>query len=167
MDKKIFIIGIIALIADQLSKILVGSLVSSNDIVVIIEDFFYIVNVENSGAAFSILEGRTFMLMVLSVFAIIALLKLSKDFIENKRNVIAFGLLLGGIFGNFGDRLFLGVVRDFLKFKIFGYNFPIFNVADMCIVVGVFLLLISMFKGEDKNGSSSKGRGTNKIRQVS
>jgi len=167
MNKKIFVIGIIALIVDQLSKILVGSFIGSNDVVVIIEDFFYIVNVENSGAAFSILEGRTMMLMVLSVFAIVALLKLSKDFIENKRNMVAFGLLLGGIFGNFGDRLFLGVVRDFLKFKIFGYNFPIFNVADMCIVVGVFLLLISMFKGEDKNGSSSKSRGVSKVRQVS
>lgn len=158
MDKKIFIIGVIALFVDQITKVLVSSLINPFDSVVVIKNFFSLVNVENTGAAFSILEGKTLILMALSIVAIIILLKLSKDFEHNFRNTLAFGLLAGGIFGNFSDRLFFGAVRDFLKFKIFGYNYPVFNVADICIVVGVFLLAIAIFKGEDRSGSNSGKR---------
>ena len=83
---------------------------------------------------------------------------MSKEFVKNERNILAFGMLFGGIFGNLSDRLFLGMVRDFLKFKIFGYNFPVFNVADICITVGIGLLVIGMIKGEDSGGSSSRDR---------
>ena len=58
------------------------------------------------------------------------------SFKKNKRNSLAFAALEAGIISNLADRLFLGYVRDFLDFHILGYNYPIFNIADMAIVMG-------------------------------
>ncbi len=77
---------------------------------------------------------------------------------ENKLNDLSFGLLIGGILGNFADRIFCGFVRDFIVIKIFSYNFPVFNIADITIVVGVLLLVISTIKGEIKSGNKSRRR---------
>ena len=85
------------------------------------------------------------------------ILKMRKDFDDKRYVNVAFGFLMGGILGNLVDRLFLGSVRDFLKFRILGYNYPVFNVADMAIVIGVILLVINIFRGES-DGSSSKRR---------
>lgn len=156
MNKKVFAYGAFFLVLDQITKILIETFLSTGKYIKIIDNFFYITCVYNTGAAFSILEGRVWFLTVLSLVILVLLMKMSKDFIENRRNTLAFGLLLGGIFGNLSDRLFLGMVRDFLKFRIFGYNFPVFNVADICIVVGICLLIFGMLRGEDKNGSSSR-----------
>ena len=57
---------------------------------------------------------------------------------------------------NLADRLFLGYVRDFLDFTVLGYDYPIFNIADIAIVVGVLLLIVAIFKGEDKKYGNSK-----------
>ncbi len=158
MNKKIFIIGIVSLIIDQVSKVLIDTFLEPDQVIVIVKNFFYLTRVGNTGAAFSILEGYTLFLIALSFVCIILLFKLSKDFKKNKTTTFAFGLLVGGILGNLSDRLFLGIVRDFLKFKIFEYNFPIFNVADMCIVIGVILLIVSMYKGEEHGSKSRKYR---------
>ena len=56
--------------------------------------------------------------------------------------------LTGGIIGNLIDRIIYGYVVDYLRFIIFGYNFPIFNLADICITIGVILLIINMLRKE-------------------
>ena len=82
---------------------------------------------------------------------------LDKEKCKNtKFNMIGLGILLGGIVGNLLDRVLFGYVRDFLDIYIFKYNFPIFNIADICIVLGVIMLIISILRGEDKSGNSSK-----------
>lgn len=164
MNKKVFVLGSFFLAIDQITKILIESFLSPGSVFPVIDGFFALTCVYNTGAAFSILEGRTWFLTGLSVVVLVLLLKMSKDFVENKRTTLAFGLLLGGIFGNLSDRLFLGMVRDFMKFKIFGYNFPVFNFADVAIVVGIGLLILSMLKGEDRSGSSSKDGRKNSSR---
>ncbi len=156
MNKKIFIVSIITLIIDQITKILVDIFIGDGSVVVVIPNLFSLTNVVNTGAAFSILEGKTTFLTILSLIVLFCLLKMTKDFKNNKKNILAFGLVIGGIFGNFGDRLFLGCVRDFIKCIIFGYDFPIFNIADCAIVVGVIILIWSIIRGEDKDGSRSK-----------
>ena len=114
------------------------------DTIKVIPGFFNITYVRNTGAAFSILKDSTIFLCILSVICILILIKIIKDFPNNRYTTLAFGLLFGGIFGNLIDRLFLGSVRDFLSFS----SFPVFNLADSCIVVGVILLIIDLIVGE-------------------
>ena len=72
---------------------------------------------------------------------------------ENK----GYSFILGGAVGNLIDRIMYGYVIDFLDFKIFGYDYPIFNLADTFIVVGVFILIVSSFREVgDKNEVGSK-----------
>lgn len=158
MDKKVFILGSIFLILDQVSKVIVDTFLTVNQTVVVIKNFFSLTCVYNTGAAFSILEGKTLFLSFFTIIVLFMIIRMNKEFRDNKRNILAFGLLLGGTVGNLSDRLFLGMVRDFLKFKIFGYNFPVFNLADAFIIIGMCLLIISIIKGEDDSGSSSKRR---------
>lgn len=155
MKRMSFMIATLMLIIDQVSKNIIDAYLSLNETVPVVSGFFSLTNVSNTGAAFSILEGNTWLITILSVIIMIILFKMSKEFSYEFRNVLAFGLLYGGICGNFADRLFLGMVRDFLKFNIFGYNFPVFNLADICIVLGVVLLGISILKGDDRLENNS------------
>ena len=164
MNKRIFTIGVVSLIIDQITKMLIDMFLKLDESISIIDKFFYITKTFNTGAAFSILEGRTFILIIVSILTVLVLLKYMGEFKSNKLSNLSFGLIMGGILGNFGDRLFLGYVRDFLKFNIFGYNFPIFNIADVCIVIGIFLLIICMIRGDDKDGSNSRDRRKSKTR---
>ena len=70
---------------------------------------------------------------------------------------ISYGLLVGGIIGNLMDRVVHGQVIDYLDFNLFGFNFPVFNLADVAIVISMILIAFLIIKG-DKNGISSKGK---------
>lgn len=158
MNKKQLILVVILFAFDQVSKILISSYLKLNESIKVINNFFNITYNRNYGAAWGILKDNTYFLVIFSIIALIILLRYSYSFKKNTRNNIAFSLLLSGIAGNLSDRLCLGYVRDFLDFKILNYNYPIFNFADVFIVVGVILLIIAIIKGEDKNGNSSKCR---------
>lgn len=160
MNKNKVIISLIILSIDQILKYLVQVFDSS---VNIINNFFYINYYQNTGAAWSILEGRQTLLIVVSLLACVLVYSMMFSFEDDKLNNTAFGLLFGGILGNLFDRILFGYVRDFIDFRIWGYNFPIFNIADMAIVIGVGLIIISTIKGEFKNGNKGK-RKLNKNR---
>lgn len=161
MKKKIFIISIITLLLDQISKIIAGLYLTLNEPKIIIKNFFSLTYVYNDGAAWSLLNNQRFLLIIIGIASLMIIYSYIKDFKENKRNTIAFGLLIGGVLGNLLDRLFLGYVRDFLDFYIFGYNYPVFNIGDSAIFIGVILLIIAVVKGEDY-GSSSRKRNKNR-----
>lgn len=150
MNKKTFFIAVLILILDQVSKSIVEIFVGLEKSVNIINNFFKLTVLHNTGGAWSILNNHSMIFIIASILAFLILLKFMFSFKQNKRNEFAFAFLFGGILSNIADRIFLGHVRDFLDFKIFGYNFPVFNVADIAIVVGVFLLIIAIIKGEDK-----------------
>lgn len=156
MKKKVLFISIIVLFIDQLSKILIGINIGLNESFIIISNFFSLTNVNNEGAAFSVLNGHVLLFIFIGLIAIFLLYKYIDDFKYNKRNVWAFGLLLGGIVGNLVDRICFGYVRDFLSFRIFNYNYPVFNIGDSAIVIGVILLLIAVIKGEDYGSKRKK-----------
>ena len=149
LNKKTYIIAILIMIIDQVSKSLIETFFKLNESVEVIHDFFFITVVHNTGGAWSIFSNHSYLFILASVVAIILLIKFMFHFKNNLRNSIAFASLFGGIFSNLADRIFLGYVRDFLDFKIFGYDYPIFNVADIAIVGGVILLVIAIIKGED------------------
>ena len=147
MNRKIVIIGIIALVIDQITK----SLMQIYDVHFnIINGFLRLNYIQNTGAAWSILEGKQYLLIGITILMLILVYNMSFSFDNNKLNNFTFGILFGGIIGNLFDRVLYGMVRDFIDINVFGYNFPVFNIADMLIVLGVVILLISTFKGELK-----------------
>lgn len=156
MNKKILIYSSIFLILDQISKILIDLYLSINQSIRVINNFFYITSVNNYGAAFGFFNEKIYLLIIFTILSLFIIFRFINTFKLNKRNNIAFSLLLGGIMGNLLDRLFLGYVRDFLDFNILGYDFPVFNFGDTFIFLGVVLLIIAIFKGEDHANSSRK-----------
>lgn len=148
----IIILSIIFIIIDQLSKIIIVNNLTNNKSIEVIKSFFYLTYTNNKGAAFSILTGRRILLILVALIVIGVLIYYArKNKIEGKVNKIALSLVIGGSIGNLIDRILRGAVVDFIDVKIFGYNFPIFNLADTFIVIGVFLLIIEMFRKEHRN----------------
>ncbi len=156
MNRKIFIVSVLSLLIDQISKIGISMFLKIDESVVIIKNFFSLHFIENYGAAWSIFDNKIEFLILVSLIALFILFRYMYSFKENTKNNIAFGLLVGGIFGNLIDRVFLGYVRDFLSFKLFSYHYPVFNFADTAIVIGIFLLIIAILKGEDIHGKNNR-----------
>ena len=140
----IIILSIIFLIVDQITKILVVNSLVPGENIEIIKNIFNIIYTNNTGAAFSILLGKRVFLIVVAVLIIgVLLYYIKRNKIEKKIDIIALSFVIGGSLGNLIDRIVRGYVIDFISIKIGNYNFPIFNVADILIVIGVFLLLLS------------------------
>ena len=158
MNRKILIIFGITLFLDQVSKAVVSSMISLGHSIKVINNFFYITYLNNYGAAWSMFTDKNTFLIILSIIALIIMYRFIYVFEKNKRNTIAFGLVMAGIMGNLIDRWLFGYVRDFIDFKIFSYDYPVFNIADIAVVVGVLFIIIAIFKGEDKNGKVSSTR---------
>ncbi len=153
---EVIILSIIFLLIDQVSKLLVIKSLSINNSIEVIKNLFYITYTNNDGAAFSILTGKRIFLIVVAIAIIIILFYyIKKNKIEKKLDILAFSLIIGGSLGNLIDRIIRGVVIDFFDVKIFDYNFPIFNVADSFIVIGTFLLLITIAR-KDKHNEDRK-----------
>lgn len=151
------IISIILLCIDQISKLLVVNLLTKTDSITIIKNFFYLTYINNDGAAFSILVGKRILLILIAVLVIVMLIRyIKKNNIQNKLELVSISLIIGGSLGNLMDRVIRGYVIDFLDFKIFNYNFPIFNLADTFIVIGVILLLLKELRKENNFDSRNK-----------
>ena len=147
----IIILSIIFLIVDQITKILVVNSLVPGENIEIIKNIFSIIYTNNTGAAFSILLGKRIFLIVVAVLITgVLLYYIKRNKIEKKIDIIALSFVIGGSLGNLIDRIVRGYVIDFISIKIGNYNFPIFNVADALIVVGVILLLLGA-KGGNKH----------------
>lgn len=150
MKFTLFLTTIIFLI-DQISKVLIIKSFRVRASLPIIKDFFYLTYTHNTGAAFSILTGRRLFLIITTFIVIMFIIYyLMKNKITSKLELVSFSLIIGGSLGNLFDRIIRGYVVDFLDFRIFSYNFPIFNLADTFIVIGVLLLIINMARKENK-----------------
>lgn len=139
------VIIIILIIIDQVTKYITRHTLENNSIVVI-KNFFNLTYVKNTGGAWGVLGGKLWLFIIITLVALGGMFYFFKDF-DLKSNIlfsIALCLLIAGAIGNFIDRLFIGYVTDFLDFNIFGYDFPVFNVADICITLGVIALLIKL-----------------------
>lgn len=155
MNKRTIVISITALVIDLLTKYF-ATMFLLNKSITIIPNFFNLTYAMNTGAAWSLLDNHPIILTCISIVLLIVLFIFKNNFKSNLRNDIAFGILYGGIGGNLMNRLFNGYVIDFLDFKIFNYDYPIFNIADILVVFGVILLIFAIIKGEDHENSSKR-----------
>lgn len=147
-----FIIVLVVIIIDVVSKVLVTNNLVLNKSITIIPNFFYLTYAHNYGGAWSIFENNTLIITIISFIVILGIsYYIFKNRVTKKIEIIGYSLLLGGAIGNLIDRVISGYVIDFLDFYIFGYDFPIFNIADIGIVIGIMLLLVSMILEVYKN----------------
>ena len=155
--RKIILISFIGIVLDRIIKSLLLLNMDMGDSITIINNFWNITLISNTGAAFSVLSSNTPFLIIVSLFTIILIyfLFIKGQELKNYQKIL-YGILLGGIIGNLIDRIIYGAVVDYLDFNIFGYNFPVFNLADIFIVVGVILIIIDVFKGAKNEVSSGK-----------
>ena len=148
---KIFVFLTLPLYAlDQITKHLVLRFIDPSDPHAIISNFFTLVHVTNTGAAFGSFRNNNGFFVALSCVALIVvtILLLRREPRDPWRRV-ALGLLMAGVLGNLTDRLLHGHVIDFLLFDLhlpFANPWPAFNVADSCVCMGVGLLLFYLVK---------------------
>lgn len=141
---KIILFSVIIVLIDQIIKYIVKTNLNLFESIKV-TDFFKITYVENTGGAFSILSGNVFLFVITGILCLVLFYIF---FIKNKSlkniDIILYSIFIGGIIGNMIDRIINKSVIDYLDFKFF--NFPIFNFADICIVISVLLILL--FRGE-------------------
>ena len=134
---------------DQWTKQMVLRYVSPDEPRVLVSDFFSLVNVTNTGAAFGSFRGNnTFFIVISSVALVIVLGLLLRAQIPDRWRDISLALLLAGIVGNLTDRLLYGHVIDFLLVDLhvpYAHPWPAFNVADSCISVAVVSFITHSF----------------------
>lgn len=160
MNKKIIGVAAIILFLDQITKLFAESYLKLNKSFSIISHFFSLTLCHNEGVAWGLLANKPLLIAIGSIVAIVLIYHFIFCFKRNLRNDIAFGLLIGGMSGNLIDRIFFGYVRDFFDFTIFNYDYPVFNISDIAIVIGVLLLIYAVMKGEDvsENNCSRKSK---------
>ncbi len=152
---EFFILAISIVVLDQTSKILLTKILNQGYILEILPSFLNFSLVYNYGAAFSILSNQSILLKFISLFAsILLILILFLKPIKNNYQYLSLSSLIGGTIGNGIDRWTYGYVIDFIDLQFI--DFPIFNIADIAINIGVILYLIHLaLKKYKKNHRSN------------
>ena len=138
---------LVLLAADQAVKHLIRTTMVQGQSIPVIENIFHITYIENPGAAFGILANQRMLFLILTALIVGVMIYLYFS-LSNKKSLtaISLGIVVSGAIGNFIDRFIQGTVTDFLDFRIW----PIFNIADICICVGLVLICyFVIIKGED------------------
>ncbi|MEM9923895.1 MAG: signal peptidase II [Cyanobacteria bacterium P01_D01_bin.50] len=153
-NRFFWIAAITAFVLDQLTKYWVVQTFSLGETQPLIKGIFHFTYVQNTGAAFSLFAGKVEWLRWLSLLVSLALIALALfSPVLSRWDQWGYGLILGGAMGNGIDRFILSYVIDFLDFRLI--NFPVFNLADVFINIGIACLLIASFKKTPPNHRSS------------
>ena len=157
--KAFLIVGliiVIGLVVDLATKSIFAEVLDYGEkVIVIIPNFFRLIYIENDGAAYGMLGGKTWILIIITIafiigFAIYYIFNHKSSWIYQ----FAFGLILSGAIGNLIDRIFFdGIVRDFISIEIFSF---IFNIADMWITFGVILFILDVILDYVKDNKKKK-----------
>jgi len=159
MKKLIFFLSFAVFVIDQIIKYWIRIGFSLSETFYFIPNFFYLTYVKNTGGAWSVFQSIPNFLIFINILFLIGIIqyifrKKFFSFIE----VIYLGLIIGGLFGNFIDRIFVGGVIDYIGLQFGNYYYPIFNFADIMIVLGVFLIIVEIIRGEiDEYRSRNQG----------
>lgn len=141
------------LILDQVTKAVVAHTMVQGQSISVVGDFFRITYIHNSGAAFGLNLGSSLLHTLVSLVAMMALGWLFWSTPRGQRFTrVALSLVLGGALGNIVDRVRIHEVIDFLDFGVSTLRWPVFNVADTFVTVGVLLLVLSYSQGERAQG---------------
>ncbi|MDL4839991.1 signal peptidase II [Aquibacillus rhizosphaerae] len=149
-------IALVIVLIDQITKWLVVTNMELRESIAVIEGFFYFTSHRNTGAAWGILAGQMLFFYIITLIVIGIVVYYIKKFSKESRLMgWALAFILGGAIGNFIDRLFRKEVVDFFDVYIGSYDYPIFNIADSALVVGVGLVIIATFLDEKKKGRTT------------
>ncbi|UJS28728.1 signal peptidase II [Macrococcoides canis] len=151
------LLSIVLILVDQLTKYMIVKSMEIGECISIIGDILKITSHRNYGAAWGMLQNQMIFFYIITVIVLIALCYFYyKEAADNLLMQSGLMLIFAGAIGNFIDRLFRGNVVDFIDTKIINYDFPIFNVADSCLTIGVFILLYELLfnqKEEKQHGN--------------
>lgn len=144
-----YVILVLALIGlDQWVKIWVSTNIALNQSHSFIPGVMDLTNLHNYGAAWSLLQGQQLFFSIVTVIVIIGVCYCFWRFRDRKWILVCLSLILAGAIGNFIDRLIQGYVVD--MFELLPVNFPVFNIADSCLTIGVILLIIIVLREDEE-----------------
>lgn len=159
-----YLIAFVLFLIDQGTKYLIATKLEMYEQIPVIGDFFLITSSRNRGAAFGILQDQLWFFIIVTLIVVGGIVWYLRKVTKEGRKLLptALALVLGGALGNFIDRLLMGEVVDFLQFNFGSYTFPIFNIADSCIVIGVGLIILdTLLEGRrEKIKTTSEVSGT-------
>lgn len=151
MSKRELAIFSVLFVLDILTKSMMENVLLSSGSIPVIENFFYLTSVHNTGAAWGMFSGKQEIFFIAAILVVGVIIYFMFDNkISSKWSRFSMTLILAGTLGNLFDRIVYGYVRDFLDFYIFGYDYPVFNFADCCLVVGFFILAIQIIWGKEE-----------------
>lgn len=155
--KKVFVVSIILLIIDLITKWFVINGIAVSSSIQLIGSFLSITHLKNTGAAFNMFDSYQLLLGILAMVVIWYLLKLlSQEERLTKLKIVLYSMLITGVIANLLDRIIYGGVIDYISFRIFNINMPVFNMADSLIVISITIYLIMELVVENKNEDKSK-----------
>ncbi|MBU6081363.1 signal peptidase II [Allobacillus halotolerans] len=155
---KFYILALFLIAIDQVTKYIVVSRMEIGEQLELIPNFLYFTSHRNSGAAWGMLEGQMWFFYIVTIIVVGVVVYFIQTNRDQPMLQLGFSFILGGAIGNFIDRILFQEVVDFIDVYIFGYNFPIFNIADSALTIGVILIIILILfedysgKGKVKNG---------------
>ncbi len=147
-------LALFVILLDQLTKWLVVTNMELRERISIVDPYLGLLSHRNRGAAWGMLEGQMWLFYIVTVLVVAGIIYF---FHKEAKGSVLFGLslmfLLGGAIGNFIDRLWRKEVVDFVDviIPVINYDFPIFNVADAALTIGVVLIIIHVIMDEKKN----------------
>ncbi|WLR52269.1 signal peptidase II [Bacillus tianshenii] len=153
---RYYLAALLIICIDQITKWLVVTKMTLGQNIPVIEGFFYLTSHRNRGAAWGMLQGQMWFFYIITVVVVIAVIFYLEKVRKKERLLSwALALILGGAIGNFIDRVLRQEVVDFINVYIFNYNYPIFNIADSSLVVGVIFVMIYSFMDSKREKESS------------
>jgi signal peptidase II len=158
----LIVVAVLALALDVITKHLVVANLEGKPTVTVLNGFLYFDVIRNSGAAFSMATGMTWILSLVALAVVVAIVWVAPR-LRSIGWAIGLGLVLAGALGNLADRIFRapgplrGHVVDFISlFKPYGQGFAVFNLADSAITVGGVLIVLMALLGKDYDGSTTR-----------
>jgi signal peptidase II len=140
------VVAVVIALSDQWTKAVVRAGFALGESRPVIDGFFNLTYVRNTGAAWGMFGGQNTSLTILSIVMLVVMVWFRRSFLgDTWEHRLALGLMMGGIVGNLHDRVRLGWVTDFFDFYVRGWHWPAFNIADAAICTGVGIYIISAF----------------------